>query len=71
MNHKRKRPKHQRSGCLMCKSHKDERMKKKPRSKKALDIKERAQRMIDEETSDEIMKDDDFMRAELAWCDWE
>lgn len=25
MNHKRKRPKHQRSGCLMCKPWKDER----------------------------------------------
>ena len=25
MNHKRKRPKHQRAGCLMCKPHKDER----------------------------------------------
>lgn len=24
-NHKRKRPKHQRNGCLMCKPHKDER----------------------------------------------
>jgi len=27
MNHKRKRPKHQRAGCLMCKPHKDERGK--------------------------------------------
>lgn len=26
-NHKRKRPKHQRAGCLMCKPHKDERVK--------------------------------------------
>jgi hypothetical protein len=26
-NHKRKRPKHQRAGCLMCKPHKDERGK--------------------------------------------
>jgi hypothetical protein len=25
MNHKRRRPKHQRSGCLMCKPHKDDR----------------------------------------------
>ena len=25
MHHKRKRPKHQRAGCLMCKPHKDER----------------------------------------------
>lgn len=24
-NHKRRRPKHQRAGCLMCKPHKDER----------------------------------------------
>lgn len=23
MNHKRRRPKHQRAGCLMCKPHKD------------------------------------------------
>lgn len=29
-NHKRKRPKHQRAGCLMCKPHKDERVKGKP-----------------------------------------
>lgn len=29
-NHKRKRPKHQRAGCLMCKPHKDEREKKEP-----------------------------------------
>jgi hypothetical protein len=27
VNHKRKRPKHQRAGCLMCKPHKDERGK--------------------------------------------
>ena len=27
MNHKRKRPKHQRAGCLFCKPHKDERGK--------------------------------------------
>lgn len=27
MNHKRKRPKHQRAGCLMCKPQKDERGK--------------------------------------------
>jgi hypothetical protein len=32
MNHKRKRPKHQRSGCLMCKPHKDEREKKEPKA---------------------------------------
>ncbi len=34
MNHKRRRPKHQRSGCLLCKGHKDERTKKKPRKKR-------------------------------------
>jgi hypothetical protein len=28
-NHKRRRPKHQRAGCLMCKPHKDERVKGK------------------------------------------
>lgn len=28
-NHKRKRPKHQRAGCLFCKPHKDERRKKR------------------------------------------
>jgi len=32
MNHKRKRPKHQRAGCLMCKPHKDERLAKKPKA---------------------------------------
>ncbi len=31
MNHKRKRPKHRRSGCLWCKPHKDERRKKEPK----------------------------------------
>lgn len=28
MNHKRRRPKHQRAGCLLCKPHKDERVTK-------------------------------------------
>jgi hypothetical protein len=28
MNHKRKRPKHQRAGCLLCKGYKDERAAK-------------------------------------------
>ena len=27
-HHKRKRPKHRRAGCLMCKPHKDERARK-------------------------------------------
>ena len=27
MHHKRRRPKHQRAGCLFCKPHKDERVK--------------------------------------------
>lgn len=30
-HHKRKRPKHQRAGCLLCKPQKDERAKKKPK----------------------------------------
>lgn len=30
-NHKRKRPKHQRRGCLLCKGHKDEREAKEPK----------------------------------------
>jgi hypothetical protein len=30
-NHKRKRPKHLRSGCLFCKPHKDERQPKRKR----------------------------------------
>lgn len=30
MNHKRKRPKHQRGGCIFCKPHKDERRTKEP-----------------------------------------
>ncbi len=29
MNFKRRKPKHQRSGCLLCKPHKDERVSKK------------------------------------------
>jgi hypothetical protein len=36
MNHKRRRPKHQRAGCLLCKPHKDEREAKRPRSKRLL-----------------------------------
>ena len=28
MHHKRRKPKHQRAGCLMCKPHKDERSPK-------------------------------------------
>jgi hypothetical protein len=30
-HHKRRRPKHQRAGCLYCKPHKDERRKKRLR----------------------------------------
>ena len=30
-HHKRRRPKHQRSGCLFCKPHKDERRARKPK----------------------------------------
>lgn len=30
-HHKRKRPKHQRAGCLQCKPAKDERAKKEPK----------------------------------------
>lgn len=36
MNHKRKRPKHQRAGCLMCKPQKDERGGKEPRDKPSI-----------------------------------
>lgn len=36
MNHKRRRPKHQRRGCLWCKPQKDERRKKEPRKKREL-----------------------------------
>lgn len=43
MNHKRKRPKHRRAGCLLCKPHKDERRKKIP---KASD-RRRAQDVVD------------------------
>lgn len=35
-NHKRRRPKHQRAGCLMCKPHKDERMPKAKQEKPAV-----------------------------------
>lgn len=35
MHHKRKRPKHQRAGCLFCKPHKDERAPKMARPKSA------------------------------------
>jgi hypothetical protein len=33
-NHKRRRPKHQRNGCLFCKGHKDERGKGSPSREK-------------------------------------
>jgi hypothetical protein len=33
MHHKRRRPKHQRAGCLLCKPHKDERLPKSIRFK--------------------------------------
>lgn len=33
MNHKRRRPKHQRAGCLLCKPHKDERLPRTTRYK--------------------------------------
>jgi len=33
MNYKRKRPKHQRAGCLLCKPHKDERIGKNNKDK--------------------------------------
>jgi len=32
-NHKRRRPKHQRAGCIFCKPHKDERMPKAKQEK--------------------------------------
>ena len=34
MHHKRRRPKHQRAGCLLCKPHKDERLPKFVRLKR-------------------------------------
>jgi hypothetical protein len=34
-HHKRGRPKHRRAGCLLCKPHKDERAKKRPRASTA------------------------------------
>ena len=40
VNHKRKRPKHQRAGCLYCKPHKDERRREKdaPRDRRRTQI---------------------------------
>ena len=35
-NHKRKKPKHQRAGCLMCKPQKDERVGKKQAQKPSI-----------------------------------
>jgi len=42
VNHKRKRPKHQRSGCIMCKPHKDERVAKaaKPSDRRRMQTEE-------------------------------
>lgn len=39
-HHKRRRPKHQRAGCLLCKSHKDERVKGDP-SQQAASVRRR------------------------------
>lgn len=36
MNHKRKRPKHQRAGCLQCKPQKDEREAKSQRARPSI-----------------------------------
>ena len=45
MNHRRRRPKHQRAGCLWCKPHKDERAPKTARSPAAAAVlSERPQR---------------------------
>ena len=46
MNHKRKRPKHQRAGCLMCKPHKDERVSAKAQQKPS--VRRKAQKDDDE-----------------------
>lgn len=46
-HHKRKRPKHQRAGCLMCKPYKDERVSKKEQ-RQTPGIKRKLQRDDDE-----------------------
>lgn len=63
-NHKRRKPKHQRAGCLMCKPHKDERGKngKKAENRQARRLREdpvpklvnvEVDRMLDENDDDE------------------
>lgn len=44
VNHKRKRPKHQRAGCLLCKAHKDERRRQRTRAPALQDALEAAER---------------------------
>ena len=47
MNHKRKRPKHQRAGCLLCKSYKDNRKKGSRTSLKKSDLIENDKALVD------------------------
>lgn len=59
MNHKRKRPKHQRAGCLMCKPHKDERGKNS--------IKNHTRQLKKLDTI-EVLQDDVYDENECAYC---
>lgn len=47
-HHKRRRPKHQRSGCLTCKPHKDERTPKRARGSNARRLQDRIEDLHDE-----------------------
>ena len=67
-HHKRKRPKHQRSGCLFCKSYKDERVKGSKESTKA-SVRRRLQ--DPEIRRDHIMYDVLSARSEEIQAAWD
>lgn len=48
-HHKRRRPKHQRNGCLQCKAHKDEREAKNSKSNVKASVFRKLQVKIDDE----------------------
>jgi hypothetical protein len=59
MNHKRKRPKHQRAGCLMCKPHKDERGKNSIHAQKL---------QVQKLEPIEKLYEDDYKENECVYC---
>jgi hypothetical protein len=66
VNHKRRRPKHQRAGCLMCKPHKDERAAKASHGGNArrlmataMDMEETMANVVDQDLEQKIEEDEE------------